>query len=163
MPLSFGRLAVVGFAAFVLYNMGSKQPTAQPEAPKPVAATPAKSEEKPEPDRPTAGQEVSEEYFKWISTKMSWDCQEQIKRLVRHDMRTPGVFSGTNSMDSMFFLLRYDRWSKYVAADGTIKMRGDKAEAQNGLGNWMRVSYTCTVDINGKTVTDASLNDGRLN
>ncbi|OKO70036.1 hypothetical protein AC630_35655 [Bradyrhizobium sp. AS23.2] len=94
---------------------------------------------------------------------MGFECQQQIKRLVRNDMRSPGVFSGTNSMDSVFFLLRFDRWSKRVANDGTIRMRGDQAEAQNGLGNWMRVTYSCTVNIDTKTVTNASLDNGRLN
>ena len=43
------------------------------------------------------------------------------------------------------------------------QVHGDQAEAQNGLGNWMRVTYSCTVNIDTKTVTDASLDNGRLN
>ena len=67
------------------------------------------------------------------------------------------------TMMELPFLLRFTRWSKSVANDGTITMRGDQAEAQNGLGNWMRVTYSCTVNIDTKTVTDASLDNGRLN
>jgi hypothetical protein len=78
-------------------------------------------------------------------------------------MRSPGVFYGTTTMDSMTFLLRFDRWSKVVRSDGTIRIAGDQAEAQNGLGNWVRANYSCTVNINTKTVTDAGLGNGRLN
>jgi hypothetical protein len=31
------------------------------------------------------------------------------------------------------------------------------------LGNWVRANYSCTVNINTKTVTDAGLGNGRLN
>jgi hypothetical protein len=151
-------LALLGLGAII--GGGNKSASDVPSA----RATDSSQadKEKPEPARPAAGQEVSEEYFNWINSKMGFACQQQIKRLVRNDMRSPGVFSGTNSMDSTFFLLRFDRWSKRVANDGTIRMRGDQAEAQNGLGNWMRVTYSCTVDIDTKTVTDASLDNGRL-
>jgi hypothetical protein len=63
----------------------------------------------------------------------------------------------------MFFLLRFDRWSKLVGNDNTIRIAGDAAEAQNGLGNWVRANYSCTVNIDTKTVMDVTLNDGRLN
>jgi hypothetical protein len=124
--------------------------------------TPAMAEDKPEPSRPAVGQEVSEEYFDWISSKLHFECQQRIKQIVRYDMRTPGIFSGTNSTDSVFFLLRFSRWSKFVADDNTIRMRGDEAEAQNGIGNWLRVNYSCIVNINTNTVVDVSLDDGRL-
>lgn len=164
---AIGAAAIV-IVLFAIFG-GKHEPTANSsshvvDAPPTRAADSPKTEtEKPEPVRPTAGQEVSEEYFDWINRKMGFKCQHQIKGLVRNDMRSPGVFSGTNSMDSVFFLLRFDRWSKRVANDGTIRMRGDQAEAQNGLGNWMRVTYSCTVNIDTKTVTDVSLDNGRLN
>jgi hypothetical protein len=143
---------------------GGSPPSPSPSAaPAPAVDAPKTETEKPEPARPAPGQEVSEEYFKWIEGKMGFECQQQIKRLVRNDMRSPGLFSGTNSMDSVFFVLQFNRWSKRVANDGTIKMRGDQAEAQNGLGNWMRANYSCTVNIDTKTVTDASIDNGRLN
>ena len=149
---------IIGFGIFGSGGSNNSKPAAQNPA-----TTTSSQDEKPEPTRPTTGQEVSEEYFKWIESKMGYACQQQIKRLVRNDMRSPGVFSGTNSMDSAFFLLRFDRWSKRVANDGTIRMRGDQAEAQNGLGNWMHANYSCTVNIGSKTVTDAALDNGRLN
>jgi hypothetical protein len=162
-----GRVAALGvivLGLYVLSNRNNPAPDVGDAAPTRAAADSSKTEqEKPEPTRPAAGQEVSQEYFDWISRKMSFECQQQIKRVVRNDMRTPGVFSGKNSMDSVFFLLRFDRWSQRVASDGTIRMRGDQAEAQNGLGNWMRVTYSCTVNIGTKTVTDASLDNGRFN
>ena len=163
MPLKLGRVAAFGAVVLVLGAMGSGNKPASNVVDAAPTRTTADSTEKPEPARPAVGEEVSEEYFKWLNSKMGFDCQQQIKRLVRNDMRSPGAFSGTNSMDSVFFLLRFDRWSKHVAKDGTIRMRGDQAEAQNGMGNWMRVTYSCTVNIDSKTVTDASLDNGRLN
>ena len=78
-------------------------------------------------------------------------------------MRAPGIFYGTTSMSDMTFILRFDRWSGRVRSDNTIGIAGDDAEAQNGMGNWVRVNYSCIVNIDTKTVTNASLNNGRLN
>ena len=142
---------VVILAAYGGSSSGSKSEAAATE------------QENPEPTRPMLGQEVSEEYFDWIDHEMVFKCEQQIKRLVRYDMRTPGIFSGTNSMDEQFFLLRFDQWSERVASDGTITMFGDEAEAQNGFGNWIKAHYSCTVNINTATVTDASIGNGRLN
>jgi hypothetical protein len=63
----------------------------------------------------------------------------------------------------VFFLLNFDRWSKYVRNNNTIRIASDAAEAQNRLGNWVRANYSCTVDIDTKSVLDATLNNGRLN
>jgi len=156
-------VAIAVIVGFGIFSGGSNSSKPASDVQPVQAAAASEAKETPEPVRPAAGQEVSEEYFKWIDSKMGFACQQQIKRLVRNDMRSPGVFSGTNSMDSAFFLLRFDRWSKRVASDSTIRMRGDQAEAQNGMGNWVRVTYSCAVNIDSKTVTDVSLDNGRLN
>jgi hypothetical protein len=116
----------------------------------------------PEPARPKPGQEVSEEYFKWLERKVGFDCQQQIKRGVAYNMRSEGILYGTNEMDSIKFILRFDRWSKLVSNENTITIAGDKAEIQNGLGNWVRASYRCKANIDTKTVVDASVSSGRL-
>ena len=52
---------------------------------KTIATAPtSEAKETPEPVRPAAGQEVSEEYFKWINGKMGFACQQAGSR---------GVFS----------------------------------------------------------------------
>ena len=153
---AIGIIVLLGIGYAVTHNTDDKNVANASDT------TAAKAEEKPEPTRPAVGQEVSEEYFDWINSKMQFECQQRIKQIVHYDMRTPGIFSGTNSTDSVFFLLRFSRWSKFVADDNTIRIRGDEAEAQNGFGAWMRVNYSCTVNINTKTMVDVSLNDGRL-
>jgi hypothetical protein len=112
------------------------------------------------PPTPAIGEDVSEEYFKYILREVHFDCQEQIKRLVKYDIRAPGVLWGTNQGDSVF--LRFTRWSARVASDGTIRLYGDNAEAQNGFGNWVRINYSCTVNVATKSVRRATLDQGRL-
>ena len=74
----------------------------------------------------------------------------------------PWDSDGTSSSRDMTFLLRMSRWSGKVSPNNTILIAGDEAEAQNGLGNWLRVNYTCTVDLSNNTVKHATLNQGRL-
>ena len=93
---------------------------------------------------------------------MAYHCQEAIKGLVKNDIRAPGIMWGTNSSRDMTFLLRMSRWSGKVSSNNTILLAGDEAEAQNGLGNWLRVNYTCTVDLSNNSVKGATLDQGRL-
>ena len=125
-------------------------------APPPVAE---KKEPLP-PPTPAIGEDVSEAYFNYIDREIGFDCGQQIKRLVKYDIRSAGVLWGTNSGD--WALLRFTRWSSRVASDGTIRLVGDEAEAQNGFGNWMRINYSCTVEVATKTVKRVTLNPGRL-
>ena len=145
-----------------------KTPTPKVDA-QPVQATPTPTptpepkKEDIEPPRPTAGQEISQEYFKWLERKVAFDCQQAIKRRVSYNMRSDGIFYGENDMDSMNFLLRFDQWTKYVRKDNSVTIRGDRAEAQNGFGNWVRANYSCTFDINTHFIINASVDGGRLN
>jgi hypothetical protein len=97
-----------------------------------------------------------------ISGEMAYDCQQAIKRFIKYDIRAPGLMWGHNSGSDAMFLLRMSRWSQKVAADNTITIAGDEGEAQNGMGNWVRINYTCTVNLNNKTVKRAAFNQGRL-
>jgi hypothetical protein len=126
-------------------------------APQPVAE---KKEPPPPPPTPAIGENVSEPYFDYIEREVGFDCAQQIKQLVKYDIRSPGVLWGTNS--GIWALLRFSRWSSRVASDGTIRLSGDEAEAQNGFGNWMRVNYSCTVEVATKTIKRVTLNPGRL-
>jgi hypothetical protein len=130
--------------------------------PGPAPASTSKPNEKAPPPTPKPGEEVSEEFFNYIHSETAFRCQQAVKRLVKYDIRSPGIMWGTNSGDSLMFLLSMSRWSKYVASDNTIFLRGDKAEAQNAFGNWIRANYSCTIDLASKAVKDATLNEGRL-
>jgi hypothetical protein len=161
-----GFLFVVGMLGYLSNKDTDKTAAATQDKPAAVAAAkeePKKEEEKkPPPPVPYAGQEVSKEFFDYIYPEMAYGCVEAIKRFVKYDIRSPGALYGTNNGDSAFFLLRMSRVSKRVANDGSITMAGDEAEAQNGFGNWKRISYTCTVDPVNKLVKHATLSDGRL-
>jgi hypothetical protein len=115
---------------------------------------------KPPPPMPEPGQEVSEEVFKYLDKKLHYDCQKAIKKLVKFDIRAPGVIYGTNQGEWAF--LRFTRWSKYASPHGTIRLAGDDAELQNGLGAWVRHNYSCIVDPKTMQVEDASLDPGKL-
>jgi hypothetical protein len=133
------------------------------EAPKPKEeAAPAKPGEKVPPPAPRPGEAVSKEFFEYIYPEMAFECGQEIKRFVKYDIRSPGLMWGHNSGSDPMFLLRMSRWSTRVAPDNTILLAGDDAEAQNGFGNWMRVNYTCTVDLASKTVKRATMSEGRL-
>jgi hypothetical protein len=84
----------------------------------------------------------------------------QIKNLVTYDIRSPGTFYGTNSGNSA--LLRFTRWQVRVSQTGTITIRGDDAEAQNGFGTWLKVNYSCEVDLASKKIVNVSIDPGRL-
>jgi len=119
--------------------------------------------EKPDevaPPRPAIGEAVSQKYFEYIDRVVAFDCNNEVKALVKYDIRAPGLVWGTRSGRDTF--LRFRQWSKRVAPDGTIRLVGDDAEAQNGFGGWARVNYSCTVDIATNSVKDASLNPGRI-
>jgi hypothetical protein len=76
-------------------------------------------------------------------------CERSVKNAAQYDLRwtTWGlVFSH----------------SRRNGIDPTIKLIGDMAEAQNGFGNWVRVNYTCTFDLNTKTVINVTMERGRL-
>jgi hypothetical protein len=132
-----------------------------PAATAPVAAAEPPKKKEP-PPTPRSGEQVSSDFFDYIHAETSYDCVQAIKRFVKYDIRSPGALWGKNTGDSMLFLLRMSRVSKKVAADNTIMLAGDEAEAQNGFGNWVRVSYTCTINLADKSVKRASIENGRL-
>jgi hypothetical protein len=66
---------------------------------------------------------------------------------------------------------KYDlRWTSWlsdfqVARDprnGHIVLVGDEAQAQNGFGAWVRMSYGCSYDPRSKRLLEAYLQPGRL-
>jgi len=114
-----------------------------------------------EPTRPAAGQEVSPEYFRWLKREFGFKCQEEIKKEVTYNMRAPGIFYGKNEMDSINFLLEFNRYNSKVAHDSTISMIGEKAELQNDYGNWVQAHYLCEINIDTQTVTRAFAQTGR--
>jgi hypothetical protein len=154
-------LACIG-VGFCTLNSGTKPTTSATPIPvQSPSATAAKAEPPPPPPTPDPVQEVTEEYFRHLNhDDVHFECDQAIKRLVKYDIRSPGVLYGTNT--GMWAFLRFDRWSKRVANDNTIKIYGDEAEAQNGFGNWVRINYSCTIDLGTKKVLRATLDNGRL-
>ena len=45
---------------------------------------------------------------------------------------------------------------------GVVKFFGDRVKFQNGLGNWMRMTYMCTYDPTSKSVSNVEIQPGRL-
>ncbi len=137
-------ICILVIGGYAIAHSGADNASPPPSVPKSASSAPEKKEPPPPPPTPAVGEDVSQEYFRYLEREVSFDCQQQIKALVKYDIRSPGTFYGTNSGD--WAILRFDRWSKRVATDGTIRMAGDDAEAQNGLGNW----DTCQLQLHGK-------------
>jgi hypothetical protein len=114
------------------------------------------------PPTPKIGEDVGQEYFRYIERKMSYECGKELYRLIKYEIRAPGIFWGKNSGQNAAFLLSYTRFSSRVAEDGTIRLLGDEAEAKNGLGNWMPIKYSCTVDVASQSVRNATIEAGKL-
>jgi len=104
--------------------------------------------------------DISEDLFKAVKNESSYECGRRIRNLVRYDIRSPGVFYGTNNGDSA--LLRFTQWGVKVSKTGTMTIWGDEAEAQNGFGTWMKVNYSCEVDLASKKIVNVTMDPGRL-
>jgi hypothetical protein len=153
-------IAIIG--ALAANGSHNDKTTAATPAAAQTAATAEKKEEPP-PPTPRPGEDfVNSKFFSYLKSKAGFNCQQAIKRLVKYDIRSPGVFSGTNSGDSVFFLLRFEYGSKVVASDNTVIIAGESAEVQNGFGNWVRANYSCTVNVENFEVTFPTLDTGKL-
>jgi hypothetical protein len=155
----FVLCVIVGMAT---QHKGDVQPaTAAATTATTPAAAPAKKEPPPPPPTPKPGEEVTEEFFKYfVDGEVMVNCDYKIKPLVKYEIRTPGLMWGTNSGDSAF--LYFDRWSRTVGKDNTILIAGDRAEAQNGFGNWIKVNYSCRINLATKKAVYGTLDNGRL-
>ena len=49
-----------------------------------------------------------------------------------------------------------------VSKTGTMIIWGDDAEAQNGFGVWLKVNYSCEVDLTSKKIVNVTMEQGRL-
>jgi hypothetical protein len=103
---------------------------------------------------------ISEDLFRAVKNEVSSACGRKIRNQVKYDIRSPGTFYGTNTGD--WAILRFSQWSVKVSKAGTITIWGDDAEAQNGFGNWLRVNYSCEVDLASKKIVNATIDMGRL-
>jgi hypothetical protein len=112
------------------------------------------------PPIPGVGEEVSEKVFDYIEKKVYFDCHRRIHQLIKYDIRAPGAVWGNTQGNQA--ILRFKRWSKRVAPDGTIRMSGDDAEAQNKMGDWVRINYSCTVNVATNSVQDVAVDLGKL-
>jgi hypothetical protein len=147
-------LIILVVIAVAVFNSGDKtadqsgpsaSATTQPEKPKPKEIIPP----------PAIGEEVPEAYYKQVKDDAWWDCMKAVERSAKYDLRWTKTFLGTQ-------LPTFDRWNKYQRQDGHVVLYGDEAEAQNGIGNWVRVNYRCEFDPAAKRVVEVELNQGRL-
>jgi hypothetical protein len=107
---------------------------------------------KPSSSKPDVGAEVPEAYFNHVFADASWPCRKAVENAAKYDLRwTDGWLSPA-----------FSRWNKYMRADGLMFFYGDRAEAQNGFGAWLRVNYVCRYDPATKRVVGASFEQGRL-
>jgi hypothetical protein len=160
-PRSSGLgIAVLIFAAIVV--VGGKMTGNTPASlPATAASSSTKTEEKkPPPPKPLPGEKVTEEYFRHLTYEVGYECSQAVKRLIKYDIRSPGVMWGTNTGEWAF--LRWDRWTGKVSSGNTVAMAGDEAEAQNGFGNWIRINYTCTIDLSTMKALHATVDNGRF-
>src|SRR5262245_32331722 len=77
-------------------------------------------------------------------------CRRAIENSAKYDLRWTDSIWGRPKFNSI------------TTTPVQIIFLGDEAEAQNGFGNWVRVRYSCSYDLNTKTVRGASLIQGRL-
>ena len=103
---------------------------------------------------------ISEDLFRAVKTEAGYECGRRIRNLVKYDIRSPGVLYGTNTGDSA--LLRFTQWGVKVSKTGTMIIWGDDAEAQNGFGVWLKVNYSCEVDLTSKKIVNVTMDQGRL-
>jgi hypothetical protein len=148
----------------VLWGVTNKSPSPQPPPQPPKVVEEKKAPEPPPPPpTPEPGQPVTVEYFNYLqrsNTIILVHCMTEIRKLVKYDIRAPGILWGQSSGSDA--ILRFTHFSRHVADDGSITVGGDDAEAQNGIGNWLRVNYTCTIDLGTNTVKRVTLDSGRL-
>jgi hypothetical protein len=172
--MSGGMRALLFLLAMMIlvFYYGSQQPSKSPQQQPPPQqaaqeappAPPRKVEPPPPPPpppppRPGPGEEVTPEFFNWIRREMvAVDCGMEIKKLATYDFRSAGVFWGHNTGD--WALVRFNRYSKQVSSRGTMLLAGDEGEAQNALGNWLRVGYTCEIDLTDMAVKHVTLSPG---
>jgi hypothetical protein len=98
------------------------------------------------------GTDIPEAEFGPIAVDAAASCQTAVERHAKYDLRWTDSWSQPKFFDSIV--------SKHVHQDGLMLFYGDRAEAQNGLGAWVRVRYNCTYNPFTKAVTDASLEPG---
>jgi hypothetical protein len=107
------------------------------------------------------GEKTPDELFIAVNREVGIDCAKNIRKLVRYDIRSPGIVYGKNSGEAA--ILRFTKFSARVSEKGTISLYGDDAEAQNGFGNWLRVNYSCEINLANKHIVDVKMDFGMLN
>jgi hypothetical protein len=102
---------------------------------------------------PAAGEKVSEAYYQNVVRDALSPCSRAIEKSAKYDLRWSSSF---------LVMLRFSHYSTYRQRDGTLILSGDDAEAQNGFGNWVRIHYSCSFDPETKTVSNVTMDSGKL-
>jgi hypothetical protein len=92
---------------------------------------------------------VTTEYAEQLSREAIYTCRRLIDNAAKYDLRWK-----TGPTLTQF---KHDK-----TPEGYVVASGDAAEAQNSIGNWMRVSYDCEIDPMTKKAVRVQMFEGRL-
>lgn len=86
-----------------------------------------------------------------LSMTASFKCVDDVERLAKHSVKwTDGM------LDAKF---SHFRWG---AGKNSVTVIGDKAQFQNGFGAYTNVVYECDLSLDGETVLDVRVREGRI-
>jgi hypothetical protein len=134
-------LTFVGLVGGLLFLGGMMAEKAPP--PKPI-------------EKPAAGAEITDEYFKEVEHAAWRDCMREIENRARYDFKWTSKWSGGGKF-------WYPTGSnKYQREDGVVALTGDDVEFKNGFGAWLPQTYTCKFDPEKKEVVEVIVTAGKL-
>jgi hypothetical protein len=122
-------------------------------APVTTPVTPPRPAPAPQPAKPKVT-------IKDVYERTDKPCKAAVEGLAQYDLRWTGRTSKSYGFPQYRLTKGGSATDDLEGAD-SIHLVGDRAEAQNGFGNWMRVNYSCTYDLRAGKVVDATLDAGR--
>ena len=84
-------------------------------------------------DEPFPGELVPDSFASKVRIDATGPCKRAIENFTRYDLRWTNGW-----LESVF-----DRWDRLAREEGHLVFAGERAEAQNSFGNWIRVNYEC--------------------
>jgi hypothetical protein len=83
-------------------------------------------------------------------------CGKAIEKVVKFGIRYEAVMFG------LIHLPNFEYGTKNPLPNGHKIIGGDNAEAQNEMGNWVRVHFKCEYDPETKQVFNATVEPGKM-
>lgn len=89
-----------------------------------------------------------------LSMAAGFKCPQEVERLAKYSVKwTDGTLEPKFS--------RF-RWFMGDEKSGVVTLIGDKAQFQNGFGAFAAVVYECDMTVDGESVLDVRVREGRL-